>query len=217
MIRVVIADDQEIVCEGLRTVLNASPSIDVVGLAHNGAEALEQARALRPDLVLMDLKMPVMNGIHATRSITEHFPEIAVLVLTTYDDDAWVVDAIRAGAKGYLLKDTGRNELVAAVEGTIAGRTHIDPAVAEKLFTFVRHGTQPRSTIAERFSERERAVLRLLASGLTNAAIADRLHLAEGTVRNHVTNILAKLDVTDRAQATALAWRYGLVAPDDIE
>ncbi|MBC8159592.1 MAG: response regulator transcription factor [Roseiflexaceae bacterium] len=214
MIRVVITDDQEIVCEGLRTVLNASPHIEVVGLAYNGAQALDLVRALKPDLVLMDLKMPVMNGIHATRAIVEQFPDLAVLVLTTYDDDAWVIDAIRAGARGYLLKDTGRDQLVAAVEGTIAGRTHVDSAVAEKLFGFVRHGTQPRSTIADRFSERERAVLRLLASGLTNAAIADRLHLAEGTVRNHVTSILAKLDVTDRAQATALAWRYGLVVPE---
>lgn len=213
-IRVVICDDQDIVCEGLRTVLSASPVIDVVGVAANGAEALEQVEKLCPDLVLMDLKMPVMNGVQATRTIMAQFPLTAVLILTTYDDDVWVLDAIRAGAKGYLLKDTGREALLAAIEGTVAGKTHIDPAVADKLFQFVRHGTPSSSTIAERLSQREREVLRLLASGLTNAAIADRLFLAEGTVRNHVTTILAKLDVDDRAQATAIAWRYGLVLPE---
>lgn len=195
-------------------MLSASPVIDVVGVAANGAEALEQVEKLRPDLVLMDLKMPVMNGVQATRTIMAQFRLTAVLILTTYDDDVWVLDAIRAGAKGYLLKDTGREALLAAIEGTVAGKTHIDPAVADKLFQFVRHGSPSSSTIAEQLSQREREVLRLLASGLTNAAIADRLFLAEGTVRNHVTTILAKLDVDDRAQATAIAWRYGLVLPE---
>ncbi|MCU0491998.1 MAG: response regulator transcription factor [Chloroflexaceae bacterium] len=214
MIRVLIVDDQVIVCEGLRVVLNASPNISVVGLAHDGAQALEQVAALRPDLVLMDLKMPLMDGVRATQAISERFPHIPVLILTTYDEDEWVVDAVRAGAAGYLLKDTGRDEIIAAIEGTIAGRTHVDPAVVEKLFGFVKRGTPPKSAIAEQLSERELAILRLLATGLTNADIADRLVLAEGTVRNHVSTILAKLDVTDRAQATAFAWRYGLVGPE---
>lgn len=215
MIRVLIVDDQEIVCEGLHVVLSASPNISVIGMAHDGAQALEMVEKHRPDLVLMDLKMPGMNGVQATHAIKQHYPETAVLVLTTYDGDEWVVDAIRAGANGYLLKDTGREDIVAAMEGVIAGRTPVDPAVSEKLFKYVRYGVPSQSNLAELMSERELSVLRLLASGLTNAAIADRLHLSEGTVRNHVTNILAKLSVSDRAQATALAWRYGLVHPEE--
>jgi NarL family two-component system response regulator LiaR len=217
MIRVLIVDDQEIVCEGLHVVLSASPNIEVVGMAHDGAEAVEKVASFHPDLVLMDLKMPVMNGVQATHIIKQQYPATAVLVLTTYDQDEWVVDAIRAGANGYLLKDTGREEIVAAIEGVIAGRTPVDPAVAEKLFKYVRSGVPSQSYVAEVLSEREMSVLRLLATGLTNAAIADRLHLSEGTVRNHVTNVLAKLNVTDRAQATAVAWRYGLVHPEEDE
>ena len=214
MIHVLIVDDQEIVCEGLQVVLSATANVQVVGTAHDGAEAVEKVSALHPDLVLMDLKMPGMNGVQATHIIKQQHPTTAVLVLTTYDQDEWVVDAIRAGANGYLLKDTGRENIIAAIEGVIAGRTPVDPAVAEKLFGYVRTGVPEQSHLAELLSEREKSVLRLLATGLTNAAIADRLHLSEGTVRNHVTNILAKLNVTDRAQATALAWRYGLVHPE---
>ena len=216
MIRVLIVDDQVIVCEGLRVILNASLQIEVVGVAYDGVQALEQVSALQPDVVLMDLKMPVMNGIHATHAIREQYPHVAVLVLTTYDDDEWIIDAIRAGASGYLLKEASREDLVAAIKGTAVGRTYVDSAVVEKLVTYVRQGpgVPLRSTFAERFSEREREVLQLLANGLTNAAIGEQLSLAEGTVRNHVTTILAKLNVTDRAQATALAWRYGLVTPN---
>jgi two-component system, NarL family, response regulator LiaR len=215
MIRVVIVDDQVIVCEGLKVVLSAGPQIEVVGMAHDGAAGLRLVETLRPDLVLMDLKMPVLNGVQATRAMRERWPELPVLVLTTYDDDEWVVDAIRAGASGYLLKDSGREDLVAAIEGTVAGRTYVDPAVAAKLFTYVRQGPPPSRALLEQLTERERDILRLLASGMTNAAIGARLALAEGTVRNHVTSILAKLDVTDRAQATAVAWRFGLVGRSD--
>src|SRR5215469_12219908 len=216
-IRVLIADDQAIVCEGLKVVLNASAQLQVVGTAHDGAQALRQVEALHPDVVLMDLKMPGMNGVQATRALRERFPEIAVLVLTTYDDDEWVVDAIRAGAAGYLLKDSGSQEIVAAIEGTAAGRTHVDTAVAAKLLSYVRQGPPPNRALLERLTVREREILRLLASGLTNAAIGERLALAEGTVRNHVSLILAKLDVVDRAQATAVAWRSGLVGRDTLE
>jgi two-component system, NarL family, response regulator LiaR len=215
MIRVMLVDDQVIVCEGLAVVLNASRTITVVGMAHDGAQALDLLPTLQPDVVLMDLKMPVMNGVQTTRAIRERFPDVAVLVLTTYDEDSWVVDAIRAGASGYLLKDAGRDDLVAAVEGVMAGRKPVDPTIAGKLFNYVQYGVPSKSHLAEILSERERRILSLLASGLTNAAIGDRLALAEGTVRNHVTSILAKLEVTDRAQATALAWRYGLVTAEE--
>ncbi|HEX6798496.1 MAG TPA: response regulator transcription factor [Ktedonobacterales bacterium] len=219
MIRVLLVDDQAIVCEGLKVVLEASPTICVAGIAHNGAEALRLAETLRPDLdmVLMDLKMPGMNGVQATRELRRLLPQVPVLVLTTYDDDEWVYDAVRAGAAGYLLKDSRREEQIAAVEGVVAGRTHVDPAVAARVFAFVREGAPPAAPEAFGLSEREREVLRLLASGLSNAAIGDRLALAEGTVRNHVSSILAKLNAADRAQATAIAWRCGLVRPADAE
>lgn len=210
MIRVLVVDDQVVVAEGLRVVLNASRSVTVVGLAHDGGQALAQAEALRPDLVLMDLQMPVMNGVQATRALGERLPGLPVLVLTTYDDDEWVLDAVRAGARGYLLKDVASDELVAAIEGVVAGEAPVDPAVAPRLLAFVREGPPAGRALMAQLTPRERDVLRLLAHGLTNGAIADRLHLAEGTVRNHVSTILGKLDVADRAQATALAWRSGL-------
>jgi DNA-binding NarL/FixJ family response regulator len=215
MIRVLIVDDQEIVSAGLQVILGASPSLQVVGVANNGAEALALAEQLRPDVVLMDLNMPVMNGVQAIRALRARLPTVAVIALTTYDEESWVRDAIRAGAAGYLLKDTGRSELVAAIEGVMAGGSPLDPAVAGTLLRIVRQGAVPAAEPEVELSERERAVLRLLASGLSNAAIADRLALAEGTVKNHVTTIFAKLDVADRAQATAFAWRHGLVSPED--
>ena len=211
MIKVIVVDDQVMVCKGLKMVLEASQTIEVIGMAHNGAEALELLQVQPPDVVMMDLKMPVMNGIQATGRIVTQFPDIPVLILTTYDEDDWVVDAIRAGAAGYMLKDSSTEELIAAVEGVVAGRTPVDTAVAEKLFAYVRFGVPTKSHLAELLTEREKQVLSLLASGLSNGAIGDNLHLAEGTIRNQVTTIFAKLEVTDRAQATALAWRYGLV------
>ena len=160
----------------------------------------------------MDLKMPGMNGIQATREIHKHYPEIKVLVLTTFGDDEWVFDAVRSGASGYLLKGTPRTELVRAVKGTAAGDTHIDPAVAGKLFTHVAQSTVTQnSTMAAELSEREFDVLKLLAQGFTNAEIAERLYLTKGTVRNYVSSILTKLDVEDRTQAAILAVRHGLV------
>jgi len=215
MIRVLIVDDQAVVCEGLRVMLDAAPNIQVVGIAHDGAEAVEKSGQLAPDLVLMDLKMPRMNGIHATRILRQKHPALRVLVLTTYDDDEWVFDAIRAGADGYLLKDSRREAIVQAIEGTVAGHTHIDTSVAAKLFNLVRTGAAPPTEIAALLSEREIEVLRLVAHGLNNAAIARRLFLAEGTVRNYVSAILSKLKVDDRTQAAALAWRSGIIPPGD--
>jgi DNA-binding NarL/FixJ family response regulator len=215
MIRVLIVDDQAVVCEGLRAILSTAPQIEVVGTAYDGQEALDLILTAQPDLVLMDLKMPGMNGIHATRAIREQYPHIHVLVLTTYDGDDWVIDAIRSGADGYLLKDSRRVDIVAAIEGTVAGKTHVDPGVADKLFAVVRGASIPDSAVVAALNEREREILQLLARGLTNADIAQRLSLADGTVRNYVSSILAKLGVADRTQATALAWRYGLVSRED--
>jgi DNA-binding NarL/FixJ family response regulator len=211
MIRILICDDQEVVREGLRVILNSAPGLEVVGMAQDGAEALDLIPQTTPDLVLMDLKMPGMNGIQATRQIRNHYPQVRVLVLTTYDADEWVFDAIRSGAAGYLLKDTSGEALIAAVKGTVEGKTHVDPTVAGKLFTQINQGsTSPDTAIAAELSERERDVLRLLARGLSNADIAGQLHLSEGTVRNYVSAVFAKLGVSDRAQAAIMALRHGL-------
>ena len=213
-IRLLICDDQAIVCEGLRAILEPAPHIEVVGVANNGAEAIELTRTTRPDLVLMDLKMPRMNGLQATRAICEQFPDVRVLVLTTYAEDDWVIDAIRAGAAGYVLKDTPQEDLLKAIRETIQGWSHIDPQVAGKILKHV--ADQPDRVMPERklirqLSEREREVLRLLASGLSNADIAQTLFLSEGTVKNYVSIIFSKLDVADRTQAALVAIRAGLV------
>lgn len=218
MIRILICDDQAIVCEGLRAILSTARDIEVVGVAGDGAQAVEMAAGSRPDVVLMDLKMPVMNGVQATRLIRERYPQVRVLVLTTYDADEWVFDAIRSGAAGYLLKDTPREKLIEGIRDAAAGKTPVDPAVAGKLFAQVAQGAAPPDTsIADRLNERERQVLGLLARGLTNAEIARRLYLSEGTVRNYVSSILEKLDVADRTQAAVLALRYGLADLSDSE
>jgi DNA-binding NarL/FixJ family response regulator len=210
-IRVLICDDQDVVREGLQAFLKTAPGIQVVGAACDGAQALELIPQTKPDVVLMDLKMPGMNGIQATAAIRQQHPNVRVLVLTTYDADEWVFDAIRSGAAGYLLKDTPRDKLVEAIQGTAAGKTHVDPNVAGKLFTQVVQSPSPMETsLAENLSEREREVLGWLARGLSNADIAARLYLSEGTVRNYVSSIFTKLGVTDRTQAAVLALRYGL-------
>ena len=215
MIRILLCDDQDIVTEGMGVILRAVRDFQVVGVAHDGAQAVELTAQVQPDLVLMDLRMPIMNGIQATHKLRAQFPQVKVLVLTTYDDDEWVFDAIRAGAAGYLLKDTPREQIIAAIRGTVAGATHVDPQVAGKLFA---HISQPAnaapiaSTLTADLSARELDILKLLAAGLANSEIAERLHLSKGTVQNYVSNIFVKLDVTDRTQAAVIALRHGLVA-----
>ena len=212
MIRVLICDDQAVVCDGLEMILSADREIEVAAVAYDGAEALELIPKTNPDIVLMDLMMPGMNGVQATRQIRSKYPGIRVLVLTTYAEDEWVFDAIRSGASGYLLKGTPRSELVKAVKGTASGATHIDPDVAGKLFDQVSQSSTPQGTrIAAELSQRELDVLKLLAQGLTNAEIAERLYLTQGTMRNYVSAILAKLDVEDRTQAALLAVKHGIV------
>jgi len=212
MIRVLVCDDQAVVTDGLELILNADPEIQVVGIAHDGAEALLVIAQAKPDLVLMDLKMPGMNGIQATREISQKYPDLKVLVLTTFGDDEWVFDAIRSGAAGYLLKGTPRQELIKAVKGTVSGQTHVDPAVAGKLLSHIaQNPTRQETGVADELSERELEILQLLAQGLTNAEIADRLYLTRGTVRNYVSAILAKLGVEDRTQAALIAVKHGLV------
>jgi two-component system, NarL family, response regulator LiaR len=213
-IRLLICDDQAIVCEGLRAILEGVQQIEVVGIANNGVDAIELTRTTQPDLVLMDLKMPRMNGIQATKAICEQFPAVRILVLTTYDEDAWVIDAIRSGAAGYVLKDSPQEELLKAIIETMKGWSHIDPQVAGKILKQVAdQGDRvlPNRKLISQLSEREREVLRLLASGLSNADIAQTLFLSDGTVKNYVSIIFSKLGVADRTQAAILAIRAGLV------
>jgi DNA-binding NarL/FixJ family response regulator len=210
--KIVICDDQAIVRDGLEMLLRLEPDIDVVGTAEDGAEAVELVAKKNPDLVLMDLKMPVMNGVEAARQIRAKYPQVKVLVLTTYDDDEWVFDAINAGASGYLLKDTPRDEVVKIIRGTISGKVYLDPSVAGKILEQVSsHQTQPPTTITAKLTEREIEVLRLLAKGLNNKDTSERLFLSEGTVRNHVSTILSKLGVSDRTQAAVWAVRNDIV------
>lgn len=209
--KIIICDDQAVVRDGLELLLELERDIEVVATACDGAEAVELAARHRPDLVLMDLKMPGTNGIEAARQIRARTPEIKVLVLTTYDDDEWVFDAVRAGACGYLLKDASREEIVKAVRGTVEGKSFVDPGVAGKLLGQVASKqVQPETLLTSRLTEREVDVLRLIARGFNNPDIAAELHLSEGTVRNHVSAILSKLEVSDRTQAAVIAIQHGL-------
>ncbi len=209
--KILLCDDQAVIRDGMEMLLQLEKDFQVVGTAQDGFEAVELADKKKPDLILMDLKMPGMNGIEATREIRKRHPNIKILVLTTYDDDEWVFDAIRAGASGYLLKDTPRQKIVEAIRGTMDGKSFVDPAVAGKLLNQVANNqTQPASILKDKLTERELDVLRLLAKGITNADIAASLHLSEGTVRNHVSAILEKLGVSDRTQAAVIAIQHGL-------
>jgi DNA-binding NarL/FixJ family response regulator len=217
MISVLICDDQLIVCEGLTKILSSDPEIVVAGVAQDGAEALAKVAQVHPDLVLMDLKMPGVNGIIATRKIHEQFPSIRILVLTTYDDDEWVFDALHSGAAGYLLKDTPPKDLIASIKGTLTGKTFLDPAVAGKILSdYQKHPAVTPPPTRFRISDREQELLKLLASGLSNGEIAQQLFLSEGTVRNYTSDLFRKLGVSDRTQAVVIALRYGLVNLNEL-
>lgn len=219
-IRLLICEDQTLMREGLRTVLELEPGFVVVGEAADGAEAVRQAERLRPDIVLMDVQMPRENGVQATAAITARGLPCRVIILTTFDYEDYVFDAIKAGAVGYILKDTPATELAATIRRVFAGESFIQPKVATKvLLEFTRRAQSPGPAPAggERggdpgeLSDREVEVLRLLAQGASNREIADRLVLAEGTVKNHVSNILMKLHAANRTHAANLARERGLI------
>ncbi len=214
-IRILLVDDQRLMREGLRTLLELEPDLEVVGEAGDGETALEACAALQPDVVLMDIRMPGMDGVEATRRMRERWPETRVIILTTFDDDAYVFEGLRAGALGYLLKDVSGEELAEAVRTVAAGGALIQPSVARKVVAeFARLAPPARPAeegLPEPLSEREREVLRLVAQGLTNREIAARLHLTEGTVKNYVTSVLQKMGVRDRTQAVLRAQELGLI------
>lgn len=206
-IRLLIADDHPIVRDGIRGMFAGDPDFEVLGEAADGAQAVELARALNPDVILMDLRMPVMDGVTAIKELVKLSLPARVLVLTTYDTDKDVLPAIEAGATGYLLKDTGREDLVRAVRTAARGEAVLSPSVATRLLGQVR-------APADSLSARELEVLRLIAQGSTNREAARTLFISEATVKSHVLHIYAKLGVNDRAAAVAAAFRRGLLTPE---
>jgi DNA-binding NarL/FixJ family response regulator len=213
-IRLLVIDDQRLMRDGLRTLLDLEPDLEVAGEAEDGAAGLAAYEQLRPDVVLMDIRMPVMDGVEAIRRLMTADPQARVIILTTFDDDSYVFDGLRAGALGYLLKDVSGSELAEAVRTVAAGGALIDPSVTRKVVAEFSRLAQPAASagaaLPEPLSDRELEVLRLLAEGRTNREIATSLHLAEGTVKNYVSNILAKIDARDRTQAALRAHELGL-------
>lgn len=214
MIRVMLVEDQEIVRRGLKTLLEIKPDLQVVGEAENGKIAIEQLETLQkaeqlPDVVLMDIRMPVMGGVEATRLIRQQFQDIKILILTTFSDTQYVAEALRLGAKGYLLKDTPAEELAKAIRSIYQGYTQFGPGIMEKVIAQVpttepNKREEPPPGLLE-LTTREREVLRMIASGSSNREIAQALFLSEGTVRNHISHILTRLNVRDRTQAAIVA------------
>jgi DNA-binding NarL/FixJ family response regulator len=210
-VRVLLVDDQTLFRAGLRTLLSTRPEIEVVGEAGNGEEALAIAAKARPDVVLMDLKMPVLDGVAATRRLRVALPSCRVVALTTFEDDELVFEVLRAGAVGYLLKDAPIERLVEAMLAAARGESVLQPSVASKVIAELsRLGASPRGSDLDKLSDRERDVLRLIARGASNKEIAAALFVTEGTIKNHVTSILAKLEVNDRTQAALRARELGL-------
>ncbi|HEU5265736.1 MAG TPA: response regulator transcription factor [Jatrophihabitans sp.] len=211
-IRVVVADDQRVVREGLTMVVGLLPDVEVVATAADGAEAVSHAEQLRPDIVLMDLRMPRCDGVEATRLLRERVPDSKVIVLTTYSDDRSVLDALRAGARGYLTKDAGGAEIHRAMQQVLADQAAIDPAVQQHLVDAVAApARRPTDRGPNDLTPREREVLVLIANGLSNNEIAEQLVISEATVKSHINRVLAKIDARDRAQAVAYAYQRGLV------
>jgi NarL family two-component system response regulator LiaR len=215
-IRVMIADDHAIVRKGIRALLATEPGIDVVGEAQNGQQAIAEASRLRPDVILMDLVMPEVDGIAATEHITAHQDQVRILVLTSFATDDKIFPAIKAGALGYLLKDTGPQDLVQAIRQVCRGESFLHPLVARKLLQELSQPTGNPPT-PDPLTSREVEVLRLVAQGHSNQEIADELTISEATVRTHVSNILGKLHLASRTQAALYALREGLASLDDAD
>ncbi|GAB4176943.1 MAG: response regulator transcription factor [Coleofasciculaceae cyanobacterium] len=208
MIRILLVDDQSLIRQGLRALLELEPDLEVVGEAENGHSAIALVETLHPDIVLLDIRMPLMDGVAVTREIGQRFSETKVLVLTTFDDDEYVAQALRYGAKGYLLKDTPSEELAAAIRAVDKGYTQLGPGLVEKVIS--KTPTPPTSPPLgwEQLTPREKEVLRLIAAGASNREIAEALYISEGTVKNHVTRILSQLGLRDRTQAAIVAHSF---------
>jgi DNA-binding NarL/FixJ family response regulator len=216
VIRVLVADDQALVRSGFRMILEGQPDLDLVGEAEDGLQALESARELDPDVILMDIRMPNLDGVEATRRLVDANTRARILVLTTFDLDEYVYAAIRAGANGFLLKDVQPADLVAAIRVVAAGNALFAPTATQRLLErFAAHPVEAAAAgrSLDELTEREREILRLIANGLSNAELAAHLHLSETTVKTHVSSMLRKLGVRDRVQAVIAAYDAGLVHP----
>lgn len=215
MIRILLVDDQTLVRQGIQTLLDLEEDLTVVGAAANGQQALAMVEQMQPDVVLMDVRMPVMDGVAATREITKRWPHIGVIILTTFDDDEYVIEGLKAGARGYMLKDADSSEIVEAVRIVARGEALIQPSITRKVLAeFTRLAGRQMSAVPhvpEPLTEREMDVLRGIATGQSNREIADQLCISEGTVKNHVSSLLAKLAVRDRTQAIIRARKLGLI------
>lgn len=207
-IRLVLVEDQTLMRQGLKTILDLEPGLQVVGEASDGDAGVRMALELRPDVILMDVQLPALNGVDATAAICAAWPQARVIILTTFDRDDYVFQGVRAGAVGYLLKDAPATQLIDTIRRVQAGEVFIQPPIASRL---LRELVRPHDSPLTALSEREREVLVLLAQGAPNREIAARLYITEGTVKNHVSNILAKLQAENRTRAANIARRYGLV------
>lgn len=218
VIRLLLVDDQSLICQGLKAMLALEEDLQVVGTANNGETAIEQVAALQPDVVLMDVRMPVMDGREATRIITQQFPNVKVLVLSTFDDDGYIAQSIQAGAKGYLLKDMPSQELAQAIRSVHRGYTQLGPGLIEKLMSSVsisKTVVQSQPQDLSHLTPREQEVLRLISVGSTNREIAQQLYISEGTVKTHVTHLLNRLNLRNRSQLAIYANSVSTV-PDAI-
>ena len=217
MISVLIADDQDLIRKGLRMLLEAEPDLRVVGEASDGSQALAQARRLDPDVILMDVRMPGLDGIQATAQLAQGGSRAKILMLTTFNLDEYVYHAMRAGASGFLLKDATREQLTGAIRAACVGETLLAPAITRRLIEDFCRGPAPGGTTdgsdAGGLSEREREVVRLIAAGLSNAEIASSLYLSEATIKSHITRILARIGLRDRTQIAVYAYEHGIVRP----
>jgi DNA-binding NarL/FixJ family response regulator len=212
---VLIVDDDKLMRAGLRAVLSSDEGIEVVGEAGDGRAAIDSARRLEPDVVLMDVRMPEMDGVSATREVLRAAPESRVVIVTTFEEDDYVFGGLAAGASGFLLKRTGPEELIAAIHTVAGGEALLSPSVTRRVIERMARepGVKPKEERLEELTEREREVLELIAAGLTNAEIAERLVIEESTVKTHVKRVLMKLDVRDRVQAVIFAYENGVVSP----
>jgi DNA-binding NarL/FixJ family response regulator len=209
MINILLVDDQNLIRQGLKALLELEPDLQIVGEAENGQMAIDLVTALQPNVVLMDIRMPVMDGVTATKEICQRFPQVNILILTTFDDDTYVAAAIGYGAKGYLLKDTPSEEIAAAIRAVDRGYTHLAPGMMAKVMAGrVQEAPASLPLELQELTPRELEVLKLIAAGANNKEIAQQLYISEGTVKNHVTNLLSRLNLRDRTQAAILAKTY---------
>ncbi|MFM2429705.1 MAG: hypothetical protein RLZZ511_918 [Cyanobacteriota bacterium] len=208
MIRILLVDDQDLLRQGLASLLALEEDLEIIGQASNGNEAIAQATELQPDVILMDVRMPVCDGVTATQEIHQRFPWMRILVLTTFDDDEYIWQSLQAGALGYLLKSTPSSQLANAIRTVYQGHSQLGPSIASKVFAQMNSQPVEPPTTDHRFSDRETEILQLLGQGLNNKEIAQQLYLTEGTVKNHISRILAELGMRDRTQAALWAQKY---------